>query len=107
MIFQTPVRERLQMFLQSSDLYDPEEILDLIEGSELWWEKVGHFYLMKLSCILYSSPSSNSWPVIYCIDILVAITSLACHELIVAFTQQAILYRKLGQETLVLQILAL
>ncbi|KAI5422959.1 vacuolar sorting protein 3 [Lathyrus oleraceus] len=57
-IFQTPVRERLQIFLQSSDLYDPEEVLDLIEGSELWLEK-------------------------------------------------AILYRRLGQETLVLQILAL
>ncbi|KAI5595387.1 hypothetical protein BDE02_03G135400 [Populus trichocarpa] len=57
-IFQSPVRERLQIFLQSSDLYDPEDVLDLIEGSELWLEK-------------------------------------------------AILYRKLGQETLVLQILAL
>ncbi|KAJ7950518.1 transforming growth factor-beta receptor-associated protein 1 [Quillaja saponaria] len=57
-IFQSPIRERLQMFLQSSDLYDPEEVLDLIEGSELWLEK-------------------------------------------------AILYRKLGQEALVLQILAL
>ncbi|XP_057451483.1 vacuolar sorting protein 3 isoform X2 [Lotus japonicus] len=57
-IFQTTVRERLQIFLQSSDLYDPEEVLDLIEGSELWLEK-------------------------------------------------AILYRRLGQETLVLQILAL
>ncbi|KAJ0082304.1 hypothetical protein Patl1_11773 [Pistacia atlantica] len=57
-IFQSPVTERLQIFLQSSDLYDPEEVLDLIEGSELWLEK-------------------------------------------------AILYRKLGQETLVLQILAL
>ncbi|PIA51433.1 hypothetical protein AQUCO_01100338v1 [Aquilegia coerulea] len=52
------VRKRLQMFLQSSDLYDPDEVLDLIEGSEFWLEK-------------------------------------------------AILYRKLGQETLVLQILAL
>lgn len=39
-IFQTTVRERLQIFLQSSDLYDPEEVLDLIEGSELWLEKV-------------------------------------------------------------------
>ncbi|XP_065852233.1 vacuolar sorting protein 3 [Euphorbia lathyris] len=57
-IFQTPIRERLQIFLMSSDLYDPDEVLDLIEGSELWLEK-------------------------------------------------AILYRKLGQETLVLQILAL
>ncbi|XP_043695063.1 vacuolar sorting protein 3-like isoform X1 [Telopea speciosissima] len=56
--FQSSIRERLQQFLQSSDLYDPEEVLDLIEGSELWLEK-------------------------------------------------AILYRKLGQETLVLQILAL
>ncbi|XP_050231030.1 vacuolar sorting protein 3 isoform X2 [Mercurialis annua] len=55
---QSPVRERLQIFLLSSDLFDPEEVLDLIEGSELWLEK-------------------------------------------------AILYRKLGQETLVLQILAL
>ncbi|XP_021903409.1 transforming growth factor-beta receptor-associated protein 1 isoform X2 [Carica papaya] len=58
LIFLSPVRERLQIFLQSSDLYDPEEVLDLIEGSELWLEK-------------------------------------------------AILYRKLGQETLVLRILAL
>ncbi|KAM1244898.1 hypothetical protein ACFX2I_036164 [Malus domestica] len=58
LIFQSPVRERLQIFLESSDLYDPEEILDLIEGSELWSEK-------------------------------------------------AILYKKLGQEALVLQILAL
>ncbi|XP_055810495.1 vacuolar sorting protein 3 isoform X2 [Solanum dulcamara] len=57
-IFDTHVRERLQFFLQSSYLYDPEEVLDLVEGSELWLEK-------------------------------------------------AILYRKLGQETLVLQILAL
>lgn len=58
LIFQSPVRERLQNFLESSDLYDPEDVLDLIEGSELWLEK-------------------------------------------------AILYRKLGQETMVLQILAL
>lgn len=57
-MFQSPIRERLQIFLQSSELYDPEEVLDLIEGSELWLEK-------------------------------------------------AILYKKLGQETLVLQILAL
>ncbi|XP_057545344.1 vacuolar sorting protein 3 isoform X1 [Amaranthus tricolor] len=55
---ENPVRERLQFFLHSSDLYDAEEVLELIEGSELWLEK-------------------------------------------------AILYRKLGQETLVLQILAL
>ncbi|KAE8653678.1 vacuolar sorting protein 3 [Cucumis sativus] len=57
-IFEQPIRERLQIFLQSSDLYDPEEVLHLIEGSELWLEK-------------------------------------------------AILYRKLGQEALVLRILAL
>ncbi|KAL2525163.1 Vacuolar sorting protein 39 [Abeliophyllum distichum] len=57
-IFETPVRERFQIFLESSDLYDAEDVLDLIEESELWLEK-------------------------------------------------AILYRKLGHETLVLQILAL
>ncbi|PIM99412.1 hypothetical protein CDL12_28099 [Handroanthus impetiginosus] len=57
-IFESPVRERLQIFLQSSDLYDAEEVLGMIEESELWLEK-------------------------------------------------AILYRRLGQETLVLQILAL
>ncbi|CAH8392427.1 unnamed protein product [Eruca vesicaria subsp. sativa] len=57
-LFESDVRERLQTFLQSSDLYDPEEILNLIEGSELWLEK-------------------------------------------------AILYRRIGQETVVLQILAL
>ncbi|KAE8719977.1 cyclin-T1-5-like [Hibiscus syriacus] len=57
-IFESSVRDRLQIFLQSSDLYDPGEVLDLIENSELWLEK-------------------------------------------------AILYRKLGQESLVLQILAL
>lgn len=55
---QYPVRERLQLFLQASDLYDPEEVLHVIEGSELWLEK-------------------------------------------------AILYRKMGEETLVLQILAI
>ncbi|XP_068663618.1 vacuolar sorting protein 3 isoform X2 [Aristolochia californica] len=57
-ISRIPVRAQLQLFLFCSDLYDPEEVLYLIEGSELWLEK-------------------------------------------------AILYRKLGQETLVLQILAL
>ncbi|KAL0015497.1 hypothetical protein SO802_002566 [Lithocarpus litseifolius] len=40
LIFESPARERLQMFLSSSDLYDPVEVLDLIEGSELWLEKV-------------------------------------------------------------------
>ena len=48
-IFQTPVGERLQIFLQSSDLYDPEEVLDLIEGSELWLEKVIFSLLIVLS----------------------------------------------------------
>ncbi|VAH00359.1 unnamed protein product [Triticum turgidum subsp. durum] len=52
------LRERLQLFLQASDLYDPEEVLDVIAESELWLEK-------------------------------------------------AILYRKMGQENIVLQILAL
>ncbi|KAK3141003.1 hypothetical protein QOZ80_5AG0408810 [Eleusine coracana subsp. coracana] len=52
------LRDRLQLFLQASDLYDPEEVLDVIAESELWLEK-------------------------------------------------AILYRKMGQENIVLQILAL
>ncbi|CAN0878387.1 SART-1 family protein DOT2 [Linum grandiflorum] len=39
LIYQSPVCERLQIFLQSSDLYDPEDVLELIEGSELWLEK--------------------------------------------------------------------
>lgn len=39
-IFDSPVRERLQIFLQSSALYDAEEVLDMIEQSELWLEKV-------------------------------------------------------------------
>lgn len=34
------IRETLQLFLHSSDLYDPEEVLYLIERSELWIEKV-------------------------------------------------------------------
>ncbi|XP_047330335.1 vacuolar sorting protein 3 [Impatiens glandulifera] len=55
---QAIIRERLQIFLQSSELYDPEEVLDLIESSELWLEK-------------------------------------------------AILYKRLGQEAIVLEILAL
>ncbi|KAL3616773.1 hypothetical protein CASFOL_039167 [Castilleja foliolosa] len=58
LIFDIPVRDRLQIFLQSSDLYDAEEVLYMIEDSELWLEK-------------------------------------------------AILYRRLGQEALVLNILAL
>lgn len=52
------LREKFQLFLQASDLYDPEAVLDVIEESELWLEK-------------------------------------------------AILYRKMGQENIVLQILAL
>ncbi|KAG0460308.1 hypothetical protein HPP92_023436 [Vanilla planifolia] len=52
------VREKLQIFLQTSDLYDPEVVLKVIEGTELWLEK-------------------------------------------------AILYRKMGLENLVLEILAL
>ncbi|PKA64379.1 hypothetical protein AXF42_Ash009601 [Apostasia shenzhenica] len=53
-----PIRERLQLFLEASDLYDPETVLKVVEGSELWLEK-------------------------------------------------AILYRKMGLENLVLEILAL
>ncbi|XP_020584474.1 uncharacterized protein LOC110027402 isoform X2 [Phalaenopsis equestris] len=52
------IRERLQLFLQCSDLYDPEVVLKVVEWSELWLEK-------------------------------------------------AILYRKMGLEELVLEILAL
>ncbi|KAK9137501.1 hypothetical protein Sjap_008095 [Stephania japonica] len=37
--FRSTVRERLQLFLQSSDLNDPEEVLQLVEGSELGVEK--------------------------------------------------------------------
>ncbi|KAH9610528.1 hypothetical protein KSS87_022036 [Heliosperma pusillum] len=69
------VRERLQIFLHSSDLYDAEDVLELIEGSELWLEK---------RCVSADSVYWFSNPL-----------------------SQAILYRKLGQETLVLQILAL
>ncbi|KAL6567205.1 hypothetical protein OROGR_000873 [Orobanche gracilis] len=58
LIFDSPVRDRLQIFLQSSDLYDAQEVLDMIEESDLWLEK-------------------------------------------------AILYRRLGQEAQVLNILAL
>lgn len=39
-IFESPVEERLQIFLESSDLYDPMQVLELIETSELWLEKV-------------------------------------------------------------------
>jgi len=34
------LREKLQLFLQASDLYDPEDVLDVIAESELWLEKV-------------------------------------------------------------------
>lgn len=47
-----PIRERLQLFLQSSDLYDPEEVLYVIEGSELWLEKVQLAFLTS-SFLLY------------------------------------------------------
>jgi len=43
---ENPVRERLQFFLHSSDLYDAEEVLELIEGSELWLEKVIPLYIL-------------------------------------------------------------
>lgn len=38
--YRLSVRERLQLFLQASDLYDPEELLDVVNDSELWLEKV-------------------------------------------------------------------
>lgn len=51
-IFESPVRERLQIFLQSSDLYDAEEVLDMIEESELWLEKVLKNFLI---CFIHYS----------------------------------------------------
>lgn len=55
-VLQSSVRERMQIFLQSSDLYDPEEVLDLIEGSELWLEKVRlHCYLLPCIFSVYLS----------------------------------------------------
>lgn len=62
-IFQSPVRERLQIFLLSSDLYDPEEVLDLIEGSELWLEKVWSCFLLWSLILLvwWQRDFLNSW----------------------------------------------
>lgn len=54
-LFENPVRERLQIFLQSSDLYDPEDILDLIEDSELWLEKVFKLCFLGLHNFAYIS----------------------------------------------------
>jgi vacuolar protein sorting-associated protein 3 len=34
------LREKLQLFLQASDLNDPEEMLNVIVESKLWLEKV-------------------------------------------------------------------
>ncbi|XLU30154.1 hypothetical protein S245_066220 [Arachis hypogaea] len=62
-IFQTSVRKRLQVFLQSSNLYDPEEILDLIEGSELWLEKT--LVLQILALKLEDSEAAEE----YCTEI--------------------------------------
>ncbi|CAK7335859.1 unnamed protein product [Dovyalis caffra] len=57
-IFQSPVRERLQIFLQSSDLYDPEEVLELIEGSELWLEKLEDSEAAELYCAEIGRPDA-------------------------------------------------
>lgn len=59
-IFDTHVRERLQCFLQSSDLYDPDEVLDLVEGSELWLEKVGKKFRPFTEIMSYASMLFNS-----------------------------------------------
>lgn len=59
-IFDTHVRERLQIFLQSSDLYDPDEVLDLVEGSELWLEKVSKKFRLFIEIIAYESLLVNS-----------------------------------------------
>lgn len=42
------VRQRMQSFLQSSDLYDPQEVLYLIKDSELWLEKVNYFQFLTI-----------------------------------------------------------
>lgn len=54
------VRDRLQLFLQASDLYDPEEILAVIEGSELWLEKVFCFSFFIPSLHLYYQINESS-----------------------------------------------
>jgi len=47
------LRESLQLFLQASDLYDPEDVLDVIAESELWLEKVmlRFVFFLALPCL--------------------------------------------------------
>jgi hypothetical protein len=47
------LRESLQLFLQASDLYDPEDVLDVIAESELWLEKVmlRFLFFLALACL--------------------------------------------------------
>jgi hypothetical protein len=49
------LRERLQLFLQASDLYDPEEVLDVIAESELWLEKVRSYAWLISPSFFYIS----------------------------------------------------
>lgn len=134
-IFESPVRERLQIFLQSSDLYDPEEVLDLIEGSELWLEKVHwnsyNYLVLNLAFLIYTYLNMlimYYWDPLHLddfhhflqsavrsgikgIDTFLVPNDWSCLLLTAKcsswYYEQAILYRKLGQEALVLQILAL
>lgn len=63
-IFESPVRERLQIFLESSDLYDPLQVLELIENSELWLEKVllPSLFSCFLAINLYGLTAYRAWP---------------------------------------------
>lgn len=48
------IRERLQLFLHGSDLYDAEKVLYVIEETELWLEKVRHSHTQEpfLHCMI-------------------------------------------------------
>lgn len=48
------IRQRMQFFLQSSDLYDSQEVLHLIKNSELWMEKVNYFHNQNFQSTIYS-----------------------------------------------------
>jgi vacuolar protein sorting-associated protein 3 len=47
------LRERLQLFLQASDSYDPEEVLYVIAESELCLEKVMSSFIFVLVTVPY------------------------------------------------------
>ncbi|XVF25342.1 hypothetical protein REPUB_Repub13aG0205000 [Reevesia pubescens] len=65
--FQSHVRERLQIFLLSSDLYDPEEVLDMIEssvmdGKVLRFDLLG-YSIQKIGTRDIGAPNLSLWPV--------------------------------------------